>query len=173
MKAPLSILLLLSGLCQNLTAQQPVFFSVVDSACMPHTPNLSSPYVLNNALSYNWNFGNGTTSTANSPFMSYSTAGTYRLSLTVTTNATDKIVNQLTIAAIPNTWDDGLFTDPLPDLYYLVKNELGVIVFTSPVMFDKVPPVVFTNGFLMKADKNYTVELWEYDIQFKVTSKLD
>ena len=150
MKAPLSILLLLSGFCQNLTAQQPVFFSVVDSACMPHTPNLSSLYVLNNALSYNWNFGNGTTSTANNPFISYATAGTYRLSLTVTTNATDKVVNQLTIAAIPNTWDDGLFTDPLPDLYYLVKNELGVIVFISPVMFDKVPPVVFIKKPLVK-----------------------
>ena len=140
----------------------PLFNTLYDSACLPYTP-IGNGYIINDALSYDWNFGNGTIVNQKNPNYSYTQAGNYRLSLTISTNATDKMVNALTISAIPNTWDDRGNKDVKPDLYFILKDSLGNKILTSSVVFDMFPPVSFTTNFLIKTGKTYTVELWEYD----------
>lgn len=56
-----------------------------------------------NGLTYLWNFGDGTTSTLQSPTHSYTTAGNYNVSLVVTGNAGCSATtnNSLTVAAVP------------------------------------------------------------------------
>ena len=68
----------------NLTVQGPVasFNANPPIGCVPLTVtfnNLSAPGVVSSA----WNFGNGTTGSANSPTITYQTPGTYSVSLVV------------------------------------------------------------------------------------------
>ena len=115
-------------------------------------------------MTYNWNFGNGQTSTLALPSLAYSVAGTYPISLNVTTATTDRVITEITVTAIPNTWNDGVLIDPKPDLYFKMKDNNGTIIYNSPAIFDKDPPVKFTNFVLMKPNLNYTLEIWEYDL---------
>ena len=156
-------LLILSILPQALKAQMvPLFNIAFDSTCLPYTP-ISNDYIINDALTYVWNFGNGTIISQKNPNYSYTQAGAFKLSLTITTNITDKMVNALTITSIPNTWDDRGNKDVKPDLYFILKDSLGNKILTSNIMSDLFPPVNFSTNFLIKSGKTYTVELWEYD----------
>jgi gliding motility-associated-like protein len=62
------------------------FNSLPKEGCIPYgvnfSANISSPEPV---VSYLWNFGNGVTSTAATPSYTYTTQGTYTVSLTVTT----------------------------------------------------------------------------------------
>lgn len=92
-----------------------------------------------NAVSYAWDFGNGQTSTSQNPPITYSTGGTFNVSLTVTgqgglTNKITKAVtilpaytsvgiSSLTILNYPATKTDGSNWDPsvngtFPDVYF-------------------------------------------------------
>ena len=149
----------------NLTATlraQNLFHTIADTFCVSYSP-IHGQGTVNNALTYNWNFGNGQTSTVKSPVFSYTTAGAYTLSLDITTAATDRMMTKITVNAIPNTWNDGLGTDPMPDLYLIMKDQNGAIIYNSPAVFDKFPPVTFNHGILMKPNSAYTLEVWEYD----------
>lgn len=145
-------------------AQNINLFSVSpDTSCAPTAVFFSA--ITNDALSYAWNFGNGQTSNQKqaTPISSYP-VGNYRINMTITTNITDKLVDNLTITTIPNTWNDGLGIDPVPDLYFIVKDAVGSTIYTSHIIPDKAVPVTFNSTFLMKSGMNYTVELWEYDL---------
>jgi hypothetical protein len=156
----LPFLLILS---QTIKAQVvPLFSTTYDSTCVPYTP-INGGYIINDALSYVWNFGNGTVINQKNPNYSYTQAGNFKLSLTITANATDKMVNSLTITAIPNNWDDRGNKDVKPDLYFILKDSSGAKILTSNVVMDMFPPVTFTTNFLIKSGKTYTVEVWEYD----------
>lgn len=62
-----------------------------DSASVPATINFSGSTSKGNAKTYAWDFGDGTTATGVSPSHSYTKAGTYQVSLMVTSNGiTDK-----------------------------------------------------------------------------------
>ncbi|MDB5206583.1 MAG: hypothetical protein JWR72_1658 [Flavisolibacter sp.] len=62
------------------------FASLPDEGCIPYTinfiANISSPEPV---VSYLWNFGNGVTSADATPSYTYSTQGTYAVTLTITT----------------------------------------------------------------------------------------
>ena len=138
-------------------------FQARDSGCINFSL-INSESIINGALTYNWNFGNGQTSTLALPSLAYSVAGTYPISLNVTTATTDRVITEITVTAIPNTWNDGVLIDPKPDLYFKMKDNNGTIIYNSPAIFDKDPPVKFTNFVLMKPNLNYTLEIWEYDL---------
>ncbi|MBL7814174.1 MAG: T9SS type A sorting domain-containing protein [Saprospiraceae bacterium] len=138
-------------------------FQARDSGCVNLSP-IDNESIINGALSYSWNFGNGQTSTVAVPPLVYSVVGSYTLSLNVSVAATDRIMTELTVSAIPNTWNDGIGTDPLPDLYFRMIDQNGNVIFDSPAIFDKNPPVKFTNFILLKPNLNYLLEIWEYDI---------
>lgn len=96
-----------------------------------------------NATSYNWDFGNGTNSTANSPMATYNDGGNFTITLTATNaNGTNKItknisilkpytkvgIEVLTINKYPATKEDGTdwdgsFSGTYPDVYFeIVKS---------------------------------------------------
>jgi hypothetical protein len=145
------------------TYAQNLFHVRTDTSCTPFTP-IHPEGTINGALTYNWNFGNGQTSTAANAFVTYTTAGNYTISLTVTTATTDRIIKELTVTSIPNSWNDGILTDPEPDLYFKIKDQNGTILFNSPAIFDQFPPVTFKYGVLLKPNLMYSLELWEYDL---------
>ncbi len=66
--------------------------------------------------SRSWNFGDSTTSTATNPSKTYSAAGTYSVSLTVTDNqgATNSVTKSVTVTAPANVLKQ-LFAHPLTD----------------------------------------------------------
>ena len=163
MKITNFLLSFLSVLSQTAKAQVvPLFHTTYDSTCLPYTP-ISNGYIINDALSYTWNFGNGITINQKNPNYSYTQVGNFRLSLTIATNATDKMVNSLTITAIPSNWDDRGNKDVKPDLYFILKDSSGNTILKSNIVFDMFPPLTFTTNFLIKTGKTYTVEVWEYD----------
>jgi PKD repeat protein len=95
-----------------------------------------------NATSYSWDFGNGTSSTASSPKATYNDGGNFTITLTATNaNGTNKItknisilkpytkvgIEVLTINKYPATkvdgtdWD-GSFSGTYPDVYFEIVN---------------------------------------------------
>ncbi len=75
----------------NLIKIQPPTASFTNLPLQGCTPITLTPNVVINSLdgvqSYNWNFGNGFTSTLVNPSITYNTAGNYGVSLTLTTNS--------------------------------------------------------------------------------------
>jgi hypothetical protein len=140
----------------------PLFNIEFDSTCVPYTP-LGNRFIINDALTYSWNFGNGTVINQKMPTYSYTQAGAFKLSLNITTNPTDKMVNALTITAISNKWNDRGNKDVKPDLYFIVKDASGTKILQSNIMTDFFPPVNFSTNFLIKTGSFCLVELWEYD----------
>lgn len=64
------------------------FKNLPQSGCVPLTVNPSAKIISNQTiLSYLWKFGDGTTSTAASPQHIYNTAGTYSVTLVITTQS--------------------------------------------------------------------------------------
>jgi gliding motility-associated-like protein len=74
----------------NLIKIQPPTVSFTNLPIQGCAPLTVTPNVVINAIdgiqSYNWNFGNGFTSTASSPSSTYTNQGNYAVSLTITTN---------------------------------------------------------------------------------------
>ncbi|MEP7169073.1 MAG: PKD domain-containing protein, partial [Bacteroidota bacterium] len=63
----------------------------------------ASTTTVGNIVSWNWNFGDGTTSTLQNPSHQFATAGTYPVTLSITTSGgcPDSIVKQVTVFPLP------------------------------------------------------------------------
>jgi gliding motility-associated-like protein len=75
------------------------------NTCQNNTVNfLNASSIASGSLSYNWNFGNSNTSTQVNPFLNYTNAGTYNVSLTAISNKGCSVtgINTLTIYPLPN-----------------------------------------------------------------------
>lgn len=73
------------------------FTNTVPTGCkLPVTINFTNTSTGSGTLSYNWNFGDGGTSTAQNPSHTYSTAGSFTVSLTVTssTGCSNTVIKQ-------------------------------------------------------------------------------
>lgn len=84
-------------------------FSDKTSGTIPLTVNFDGATSRGTGISYNWDFGNGQTSTANKPSASYTTAGIYRVRLIVTASG-KKDTTYLNISATngaPGSITDG------------------------------------------------------------------
>jgi PKD repeat protein len=145
----------------HLTAQN-LFHTWLDESCTPFTP-LHPEGIVNNALTYAWNYGDGFTSQAKNPLYAYKTAGSYSLALTITTLATDRLTTELNVTAIPMTWRDGGITDLIPDLYFKVKDQNGALLYDSPARKQASLPVRFLHAVLLKPNISYTIEIWDWD----------
>ena len=97
-------------------------FSFTGNGCtVPFDVTFTNSSVAGPTITYDWNFGNGQTSTAvNPPAITYSTAGTFTVSLTVT-NTTTGCVNTVTndivvsnFAAGMNVQTSACVGDPVP-----------------------------------------------------------
>lgn len=72
-------------------------------------------------------------------------------------------LSALTISVASQTWWYTAFADELPELYIIIKNGTGQIVYKSGYLNNTNPPITFNNLNILLTNPPYTVELWDYD----------
>lgn len=110
---------------------------------------------------YAWNFGNGLTSTAeNPPAQTYNSPGQYNVSChTVIDTLPFNYLNSVSVLGTSCT--DFLGT---PDLYIIVKNAAGTVLYQAADVLDTDPPVSFTlPGIQLYHNQNYTIQVLDED----------
>lgn len=111
---------------------------------------------------YNWNFGNGyTTSDENPIAQTYNTPGDYIVNYTATIDTTPYLLNSIVVNSCScNDPFDGA------DLYLILKNASGTQIYNSfpgtsntgaPYTFNFSPPIALANA-------NYSFEVWDEDL---------
>jgi PKD domain len=124
---------------------------------MLYNDTVCTNYALNNvinpiggAATYSWAFSDGAISSQSVPNHSFTAPGNYAASLTVTTISREPYFS---------------ITDPVPDLYILVKNNQGQEIYRSDVHYDVTAfelPYTIPAIFLVK-NEFYIIEIWDYD----------
>jgi PKD repeat protein len=107
------MVLMLAVFCSlQLQAQTPIasFSPSVSSGCAPLQVTLSNASV--NAISYQWNFGNGNSSSLVNPSTVYNAPGTYTITLIATSGSGLRDTTTSTITIVP---------DPVPDFSGVVN----------------------------------------------------
>lgn len=139
------------------------------------------------ATTYNWDFGNGQSSTSTNPSVIYSTGGTYNITLTATgPGGTEKLsksisiqnpptkfkLNSIKLTNFPTTRSDGSGWDvgSAPDLRIKITDDQNSNFFESPTYFQDVVksklPITFSDGFPLtfsNFDYKYIFLLMDYD----------
>ncbi len=131
------------------------------TGCAPQTVDFTN----NNPglLLYNWDFGNGTTSTLeNPPPQVYTTPGDF----VVTYEAYDTLdtINVYTLTDVTiqsmSGYGEGFPSFDDADAYYIIY-ENGVLFSQSSVILDTDPPVSWTTSLILDPANTYTIEIWE------------
>jgi PKD repeat protein len=134
-------------------------------SCFVNSPNavdvgetVSFTNCSQNASSYNWNFGDGSSSNLSSPNHVYTSAGTYEITLTsenvdglgsstsksITVSAkipVNMIINEITLVAWPasdngSAWDNTTY----PDIYPVINDDNSNNLLTSSIYFEDCSP---------------------------------
>lgn len=129
--------------------------------------NLSS----SNATEYNWNFGDGTTSTEKNPLHEYAHSGYYTVTLTVKGEYDTDIAEQTVLINDEGSWK-------IEGTFYLADEEKGVRYFTSPdslFSFISGSPLGGNVGIAVLANNDYLLELNKKNISIlkKIQSELE
>ena len=139
-------------------------FSMINSSgCPPLTVSFTNNTP--NQQYYNWHFGNGDSSRiANPAAVVYDSSGDYVVTRKAIADTLEHYyLTSVKIDSIPN---NAGFLDT-PDMYILVKNHLGTIVYNShPSLTNTNPPATFSPTALDLKNENYTIELWDEDSGF-------
>jgi PKD repeat protein len=123
---------------------------------MPEKPAQVDGPAIRNIISWNWNFGDGTTSTQQNPVKTYNTAGTYTVSLTVsdgTNEHTTTKTNYITATGSSGTGSlTGLVTDaqngePLPNALVSVAGLSAYTDANGNYTINNIPAGVLTANF--------------------------
>jgi len=139
-----------------------------------------------NADSYLWAFGDGTTSTTANPSKTYNTKGTYIVKLTASNIASGKsnqisqdiiikpskvFLQKVTVDAFPSTNGNGASWDiaSWPDVLFTVSDSVYILNSASTYFNDLDPadlPVQWTLSTeyqFQNWNKTYYIDLWDYD----------
>lgn len=114
-----------------------------------------------NGYTYNWSFGNGTTSSLETPpNITYSTPGQYTVNCQTTIDTLSfNYLNNVTV--LGTSCSDFLGT---PDLYVKIKNQAGTTIHTTAMVENTDPPVSFTiPGLQLYHNQTYSFEVWDED----------
>lgn len=121
-------------------------------------------------MSYAWDFGNGTTSTAQDPVVTYDGPGTYSVQLETT--ILGYVLNSLSVSGVGNNWCGDVeeafcncgtpIIGTCPDLYFVLSNAAGA-VFTSNTV-DGVTSATWNNLNILLSDPPYTISVWDEDV---------
>lgn len=138
--------------------------------CAPHSTSFS-PVIASNGnplYTYNWNFGNGNTSTAeNPPVQNYPNAGSYVV--TQTTQVLQYRLNNVTFNVGSNTNWCGDVEEPNffgctgdPDLFFELRDNSSVIVHTSTEISNSMTGT-WSNLNIPLPNAPYTIQFWDAD----------
>lgn len=134
------------------------------SGCLPITVNFTN----NNPglLAYEWDFGNGNTSTNENPAPQvYNSVGDFVVNYQAWTDLTTVNVYTLTdvtINSISNSFDWGYPTELNPDPYFKILED-GNVIYNSSYVGDTYPPLSWTTSIVMDPTKVYVIEVWDED----------
>lgn len=120
-------------------------------------------------MSYNWDFGNGTSSTEQDPVVTYDQPGSYSVSLETT--ILGYVLDAVTVNGVTGNWC-GDVEEPFcncgtpiigtcPDLYFVLNNANGP-VFTSNTI-DGVTSANWSNLDIALQDPPYSITVWDED----------
>ena len=140
-----------SNTCVKPTAQ----FTYVSNGLTTNFTNSSL-----NGVTYNWNFGNGQTSTMQHPSITYSTAGTYNVCLTATNSCdTNKVCKMIAVSTCDtvNKYD-----------IYNVINTVPQINKEGYFYYNGVHYLVWSNGHYSQSNPNNS-----YDAKVKLSTSTD
>lgn len=134
-----------------------------DTICTHFPLSSTLDQVLNEAAGYAWSMSNGAVSNVKNPDISFETPGNYTVTLTVTTAADQYLINGVTVISRDPYFS---LTDPVPDLYFIVKNNQGAEVYRSDVHYNisaGALPYTIPAAFLVR-NEFYIIEIWDYDL---------
>lgn len=114
-------------------------------------------------LAYNWDFGNGTTTTQENPTdQIYNVPGDYVVTYEAYDALTpDYYLTEIQVLGVPNSW--GAPADLNPDMYIKLYDGSMNLVYTSAVVNNQQPPVTYAIPNILLANETYTVHVWDED----------
>ncbi|MFM2195196.1 MAG: hypothetical protein RL092_796 [Bacteroidota bacterium] len=111
---------------------------------------------------YNWNFGNGQTSTEADPAaVYYAASGDYTASLT--TVISNYVITSVNLSGVNGNWDgdaDDLFSTADP--YFTINNAAGSVVYTSGTVDNQTSASYGGVNFTL-SNPPYTITFWDAD----------
>jgi PKD repeat protein len=137
------------------------FSMSASSGCEP----LTITFTNNNPgqTAYLWDFGDGMLSTLeNPPPHTYSSAGTYIVTLTITPNGSPQyFLTGITITSIPNNYGAPL---DVPDMYFYIHDPQGNQIYDShPAVLNTHPPHYWPLPNIPLSNGNYAIHVWDED----------
>ena len=141
-------------------------FSVTNgTGCAPITSSFQTNFPSNGnpSYSYAWNFGNGLTSPVeNPPAQTYSTAGTYQVTLSTTIDTFPYMLKSVEILGSDCT---DFLSDP--DFYAIVKQGNTEVLNTHKAPYsasiDQIPPVQLNFNPIRLKNATYKLQIWDED----------
>lgn len=161
---PVTFQVYMEVLPSNTTVSNTGFSMLGSNGCLPITVEFTN----NNPglLAYEWDFGNGNTSTLENPSPQvYNTVGNHVVSYKAWDNLTTTDVYTLTsvtINTIQNVFSWGYPTELNPDPYFKIK-ENGNVIYNSNYIADTPPPLSWTVSIVMNPANTYVIEVWDED----------
>jgi hypothetical protein len=128
--------------------------------CQPLTTSFTSIHASNgnNSFSYLWDFGNGQTSTSETPpTQHYSQAGNYPVSLTTTIDTLGYYLSSVSVSNLQ--CDDGIWGAPDP----YIKIFQGTTLIYQSNYVDDVYAATFQFPTIELLNNTYKIEVWDYD----------
>ena len=138
-------------------AQDPeLFYTSGNDPCVPAEINLNN--IVNGADSYDWDFGDGQTSTLADPqSVTYSEPGNYTITLDITTNSNQRILTNIRIIEAPDHELIGA-----PDFYTLIYDEFNNLIYRGHQVSQN--PVVDLPHAVLLENEIYRVEIWDFEL---------
>ena len=143
-------------LIQSGNAQETKLFNVwFNNPCVPTEINLRN--IVNDAASYNWDFGNGQISTHSNPeSIDYNSPGNYSINLDITTQAGQRFLSNVRVLEAI----DHEFIGPV-DFYTAIYDEQDNLLYVSEVTHQN-PQVDIPHNTLLR-NETYRLQLWDYE----------
>ncbi len=138
-----------------------LFWYSVDTLC---TMSGTVPYgLVNEAASYAWDFGDGASSTEESPSHFYNDPGTFTVELCIVPMANRRMIKSVLVQSCgqPNLAE---VTDLVADPYLVVKDATGQKIYQSgPPLSNQNPPYVLPCALLLEPGKTYEFSVYDAD----------
>ncbi len=163
---PFTFQIYMEVLPSNTTISNDGFSMSGPNGCFPITVGLTN----NNPglLAYQWNFGNGNTSTSQNPAPQvYTSPGDYIVNYTAWGNLDTVHVYTLTNVRINNmnNYGEGFPSYENADAYFKIKQN-GTVIYQSTTIGDQNPPVDWNTNINFSLGNSYVIEIWDADESF-------